>query len=92
MNAEIESRQGNRRGETRRKVARTATITDEAAPSPVPCVILDVSSSGARLDVHAAATVPQRFKLLIDVDGSERLCEVVWRRENSIGVRFCDQI
>ena len=90
VTAEIESRQGNRRGEPRRKVARTATIMDQGSPSPVPCVILDVSGSGARLDVHASATVPQRFKLLIDVDGSERLCEVVWRRQNAVGVRFCD--
>ena len=91
VTAEIENRQGNRRGEPRRKVARTATIMDQGSPSPVPCVILDVSGSGARLDVHASATVPQRFKLLIDVDGSERLCEVVWRRQNAVGVRFCDK-
>ena len=91
VTAEIENRQGNRRSEPRRRVARTATITDQAAPSPIPCVILDVSGSGARLDVHASATVPQRFKLLIDVDDSERLCEVVWRRQNAVGVRFCDK-
>ena len=91
VTAEIENRQGNRRSEPRRRIARTATITDQTAPSPIPCVILDVSASGARLDVHASATVPQRFKLLIDVDGSERLCEVVWRRHNAVGVRFCDK-
>ena len=91
VTAEIERRQGNRRSEPRHRVARTATISDQAGPSPIPCVILDVSESGARLDVHAAATVPQRFRLLIDIDGSERLCEVVWRRQNSVGVRFCDK-
>ena len=91
VTAEIEQRQGNRRGEARHRVARTATISDQTAPSPIPCVILDVSASGARLDVHASATVPQRFKLLIDIDGSERLCEVVWRRNNAVGVRFCDK-
>ena len=81
---------GNRRSEPRRKVARTATILEQAAPTPIPCVVLDVSASGARLDVDASATLPQHFKLLIDVDGSERQCEVVWRKENAVGVRFCD--
>lgn len=90
VTAEIEGRQGNRRMEPRRRVARTATIADQAALSPVPCVILDVSNSGARLDVPAQATVPQRFKLMIDCDGSERICDVIWRRENAIGVRFVD--
>ena len=28
---------------------------------------------------------------MIDADGSERICDVVWRRENSVGVRFVDQ-
>ena len=92
VTAEIEKRQGNRRGEPRQRVARTATITDHATPSPVPCVILDVSSGGARLDVHSSATIPPRFKLLIDLDGSERHCEVVWRRDNAVGVRFCDKV
>ncbi len=90
VTAEVEGRQGNRRMELRRRVARTATIADQAALTPVPCVILDVSNSGARLDVPATATVPQRFKLMIDSDGSERICDVVWRRENAIGIRFVD--
>lgn len=90
VTAEIESRQGNRRLEPRRRVARTATIADQAALTPVPCVILDVSNSGARLDVPASATVPHRFKLMIDADASERICDVVWRRGNAIGVRFAD--
>ncbi len=79
---------GNRRGEPRRKVARTATILEQAAPTPIPCVVLDVSASGARLDVDASAHLPQNFKLLIDIDGSERQCEVVWRNDNAVGVRF----
>ncbi len=90
VTAEIEIRQGNRRTEPRRRVARTATIADQAALTPVPCVILDVSNSGARLDVPATARIPQRFKLMIDSDGSERICDVVWRRDNSIGVKFAD--
>lgn len=90
VTGDLRNGQGNRRGATRSRVARTATILEQATPTPVPCVVLDISESGARLDVDASATVPQHFKLLIDVDGSERRCEVVWRKENAVGVRFCD--
>ncbi len=85
---EIERRQGNRRSEPRRRVARSATISAHDAPSPVPCVVLDISNGGARLDVHHLASIPQRFRLVIDLEGTERTCQVVWRRENSVGVKF----
>lgn len=88
VTGEIESRQGNRRSEPRRRVARSATISAHDAPSPVPCVVLDISNGGARLDVHHSASIPQRFRLVIDLEGTERTCEVVWRRENSVGVKF----
>lgn len=90
ITSEVESRQGNRRSEPRRRVARSATISAHDAPSPVPCVVLDISRGGARLDVHHSANIPQRFRLVIDLEGTERTCEVVWRRENSVGVKFID--
>lgn len=90
ITAEVEGRQGNRRTEPRRRVARSATISAHDAPTPVPCVVLDISTGGARLDVHHSAEIPQRFRLVIDLEGTERTCEVVWRRENSVGLRFID--
>lgn len=90
VTAEVEGRQGNRRTEPRRRVARSATISAHDSPSPVPCVVLDISTGGARLDVHHSAKIPQRFRLVIDLEGTERTCEVVWRRENSVGVKFID--
>lgn len=88
ITAEVEGRRADRRTEPRRRIARSATISDFVAPAPIPCVILDISSTGARLDVLNAATVPGMFKLIIDLEGSEHMCEVVWRKEHSVGVRF----
>lgn len=85
---EIEARQGNRRREPRRRVARTATISQLAASIAIPCVVLDISEGGARLDVPREASVPDRFELTVDVDGSQRACVVVWRRDGAIGVKF----
>ena len=88
---EVEARQGNRRVEPRKRIARSATISQAGAPAPVPCIVLDISSSGARLDVHETAEVPRLFRLMMDLEGVERTCHVVWRTGNSLGVRFVEE-
>jgi hypothetical protein len=40
------------------------------------------------LDVHPAAHVPLHFGLTIDVEGVERECELVWRKDSALGLRF----
>jgi hypothetical protein len=40
------------------------------------------------LRVEGSVTAPDTFELLIALDGLEANCEVVWRREADIGVRF----
>ena len=77
----------NRRQERRRHV-RIASILTGDDPTVIPCVILDISNGGARLHVHAPDEVPDRFRLLQIASNEERDCEVVWRRDNEMGVRF----
>lgn len=90
ISAEIERRQGNRRSEPRHRVARSATISEHNAPRPIPCVVLDISKGGARLELPNNGGIPHRFMLNFELDGEERLCEVVWRKDTSVGVRFVD--
>jgi hypothetical protein len=54
----------------------------------VACTVRDLSASGARLRVEGSLTVPNTFELIIDVDGLEANCEVVWRKANEVGVKF----
>lgn len=58
--------------------------------SPVECLIVDVSATGARLqfsdgDSHA---LPDRFQLLIVKTGERRMVQVAWRTADEFGVRF----
>ena len=53
------------------------------------CRMCDVSAGGARF-VHAISDeLPAEVLLSLSRDGRvRRLCQVVWRKDNEIGVRF----
>ncbi len=77
----------NRRQDRRRSV-RIASIVLANATEPIPCVVLDISSSGARLHVHDPGEVPDQFRLIMENNNEEFACETVWRQGNEMGVRF----
>jgi hypothetical protein len=53
------------------------------------CVLSDISDTGARLDVEDAASLPDRFMLLLSGTGSaRRRCRIVWRAPAQVGVAF----
>lgn len=55
----------------------------------MPCRLRDLSDSGARLEVDSH-NVPDTFELIVEMDGLEARCEVIWRRNTVIGVRFVE--
>ena len=52
------------------------------------CIVVDLSTAGARLEVTDQAGIPDRFDLFIGADRPMTSCVVVWRRDLQIGVRF----
>jgi hypothetical protein len=53
------------------------------------CVVVDISDTGARLEVATIADIPDKFTMLLTPRGQPyRLCEVVWRGSRQIGVAF----
>lgn len=50
------------------------------------CIVRNLSETGACLEVHTP--VPHVFELFLDGEKSHRLCNVVWWKENRIGVKF----
>jgi hypothetical protein len=57
--------------------------------SHLPCTLVDISNSGARLLVEDASEVPNRFTIVMTEQGvPRRLCRLVWRGENDVGVTF----
>ena len=53
-----------------------------------PCVVSDVSTHGAKIVVSGEAAVPTHFELAFDNAGTQRLCELVWWRGKTAGVKF----
>jgi PilZ domain len=55
-----------------------------------PCIVLDISSWGARLNVEASVELPDRVFLVIDTVGAIA-AEVVWRQADTLGLQFAEQ-
>ena len=56
-------------------------------PRPVPCIIADVSATGARLATDHMDILPNEFDLALNAD-IMRKCQVVWRKKNEVSVKF----
>jgi hypothetical protein len=54
----------------------------------INCVVRNLSSTGAALEVSNQAGVPERFILVVPGDGLHLPCRAVWRKEHRIGVTF----
>ena len=54
----------------------------------IPCAILDISTSGASIEVDSAVRFPDSFKLSVDGQNSRHSCQVKWRKGRRLGVAF----
>lgn len=72
----------------RRRMLKSGKIAYSDRHVTIGCIVRDMSATGARLRVEGSVTAPDRFELLVALDGLEANCEVVWRREADIGVKF----
>lgn len=55
--------------------------------STFDCTVRNLSETGAKLALSSSLTIPHRFELAMH-DGRQFSCEVAWRTETEIGVRF----
>ena len=76
----------------RRRTARSlvnvpAKIAFGSGNDQLNCIVIDWSLSGARIILLDAGSCPDDFTLI--TKGGKRLhCQVVWRQEERIGIRF----
>lgn len=55
----------------------------------LPCLVADVSRTGARIKTKTAEAVRDELTLEFSRAGeARRFCRVVWRSANALGVRF----
>lgn len=85
-----------RRFAGRRQRSLPAYVLSDRLTAAVPCIVRDLSSTGARLELVLGRDTPvtsvdglsDTFVLYIMVDEVEMDCAVAWRRGSMIGVRF----
>lgn len=73
----------------RRFVQQGARLINLDGSVLAPCLMVDISEAGARLKVEEAIPLPQEFILLLSHDGRlHRMCSIIWRTRNIVGVKF----
>jgi PilZ domain len=80
---------GTKKRETRKSLHQSAWITMEGGFAARPCVVHNISTSGAKVMIKDPDTLPVKLRLAFSRDArTGRNCEVVWRGGKSIGVKF----
>ncbi len=76
-----------RRTAPRHRVLKQATLAFSGGGG-VDCMVRNLSSSGARIDIASPVGLPQSFMLVIKADHFLRRCHQVWHSDRQIGVAF----
>lgn len=81
---------GEKRKDHRQSLKYPAKIDLGDSSPHIPCLLADVSASGARIILESTTNhIPDQFQLLLAAEhGALRRCKVVWREENQIGLAF----
>ena len=75
--------------EARKSLRQSGWITLDGGFAARPCVVQDMSASGAKITVDDSSVLSGRLRLAFARDArTGRNCEVVWRRGKSLGVKF----
>ena len=75
--------------EPRKSLSQPGWITLDGGFAVRPCVVQDISSAGAKITADDASALPGTLRLAFARDArTGRNCQVIWRRGNSIGVKF----
>lgn len=78
----------DRRNKFRRRVLKGAYIEFAGSHGSVPCAVRDISDTGARIKLGKEHIVPERFSLIIELDGLLVECRSVWRSAAEAGLEF----
>jgi hypothetical protein len=75
--------------EARKSLRQPGWITLDGGFAARPCVVQDMSTTGAKITIDDPNVMPARLRLAFSRDArTGRNCEVVWRRGKSLGVKF----
>jgi hypothetical protein len=75
--------------EARKSLQQCGWITLDGGFAARPCVVRDMSTSGAKITIDDPNVLSGRLRLAFTRDArTGRNCEVVWRHGKSLGVKF----
>jgi hypothetical protein len=75
--------------EARKSLRQCGWITLEGGFAARPCVVQDLSSTGASITIEDPNMLPAKLRLAFARDArTGRNCEVVWRRGKLVGIKF----
>ena len=78
-----------RKRDVRKSLQRPGWITLEGGFAVRRCVVRDMSATGANITIDDPNSLPGKLRLAFTRDArTGRNCEVVWRRGQSVGIRF----
>jgi hypothetical protein len=77
-----------------KRTRRTAKgkISFGEPPTIHPCIVLDTSLSGARIEVKLAGPLPTNIRLFIEEDRVLADCEIVRRKGQELGLRILSRV
>ena len=79
----------SKKRDARKSVHQAGWITLDGGFAARPCIVHDLSSTGAKVTVEDASVLAGNLRLAFSRDAKTgRSCEVVWRRGKSLGVKF----
>jgi len=81
------TRLGDPRGESRQELRLQAICECTNPPQRVECMIVDITGSGARVEFTATDRIPDTFKLYVSSVNVVLECQVMWRKQNQLGVK-----
>jgi hypothetical protein len=79
----------SKKREARKSVQQPGWITLDGGFAARPCVVRDMSTTGAKITLNDGSVLAGRLRLAFSRDArTGRSCEVVWREGKSLGVKF----
>ena len=72
----------------RQKTYKAARIACGGRRAVITCLMRNLSDTGACLGLGEPIELPDSFNLVFDSGEPSRMYQVVWRKQNRIGVEF----
>ncbi len=81
---------GEKRTSRRKHLQFPARILSEHSNDPVPCLLTDISETGARVSLQSADKLPETetVTLVLSTQGVKRRCRIAWREGSDMGMEF----